>query len=786
MTSTISSGSKSHQFFSMYRWSMRKNLATVIVYSVFLLFSYPLLLTFFRTLSLTGFATMDEDTLRSMSANFFPAFTGSIAMLFALLVPVFMFSYLHKKRSVDMFGALPMSRRTLFFSRYLAGLTLLLVPLFLCTGISILLTLPETGAIETLLNSMLCITFSTIVSYTFTAFIAVCCGTTADTIISVIAINCLYPAAVGMCQLLSTSIMPGVFTAIEPSVLGYTALSPYVTGLTSSFADSFGYGSASIFEMPGQLLCWFVLFAACFAGCLVLSKRRKAESAQAGFAFRLPVVVVRFIATATVGLFFASMFGAVSSSVTESSVAQHHFWFVIGLVVGAFITHLVVTFIYNRGVKGFLKSLVPYAVTIVVILAGYAVLVTGLFGSDMYVPKADEVKSVRFLVNHSVNEMIDLGDKEAPRSAAEFSDKKQITEVISLHNKITGSVRDLVGYPYTLYTGSYSHDYDNGNYSIKQVSIEYTLQNGSKVFREYSSRQFKPADISSDVLKLTATDEYKEESLGLFVYSNDYIMRISSRENNFTEQNEAGTELVNKGEIAELCAALKQDIKEDSSYGINSSNAYSSKGINTVELDLYFQFGDRDQFNSNRIMPEAITVPQTYKRTWEVLGKYMMRPVGEDEIKKDSYAKELFSVPDPELSNTYAGTLSGEELEILKNGGYDWFTITLQVPETWDKDSVYFALTATPSGQQLDVKYGELSKCRQGEDGTVTFTVPVGGFAGSWRSVQFYDKAGNSTQKIGIESLTGADLTIVPGQVFKTESGVEYTQFKIDSSQIKG
>lgn len=799
MTSTISSGSKAHQFFSMYRWSMRKNMATTIVYSVFLLFSYPLVLGFARTLSLTGLTMIEEDTILSLSRNVYPALTGSIAMLFTLLVPVFMFSYMHKKRSVDMFGALPMSRRTLFFSRYLAGLTLLLIPLVLCTGIGMLLSLPSTGAIETLLNGMFCIMFATIVSYTFTAFIAVCCGTTADTVISVLAINCLYPAAVGVCQLLSTSIVPGVFTAIEPTTLGYTALSPYVTGITSAFGDSLGYGASSIFEMPGQLLCWFVLFAACFAGCVVLSKRRKAESAQAGFAFRLPAIIVRFIASATVGLFFASMFGAVSSSVTFNGVMQHHFWFIMGLIIGAFITHLVVTFIYNRGVKGFLKSLIPYAVTIVVILAGYAVLVTGMFGSDMYVPKADEVKSVRFLVNSSVNAKDYYANgEEVPRAAAEFKEKKEIENVLSLHNKITENMRGLVGYPYTLYTGNQYNGVGDSGHEMNMISIEYTLENGSKVFREYNDSQYKAADLKNDVLKLTSSGTYKEEATNLFVYGSERITEITSRGNsNFEDDQSAstfydgnGATLINKGEITELAAALKQDILEDPDFGINSLNTYTAEGVNAVVLDIYYKISkDTDSAewnNPTHDLAESITVPQTYKRTWEVLGKYMMRPISDEEIKKSSYVNALFNVPDPAKNDTIAGTIEGGILAALKHGDLDWFTVTLQVPQGWDEENVYCALTGTPSNQQFDVKYGELSKCRQGKSGTVTFTVPNDSFTKAWGTIQFYDKAGNATQKISIEQVNGANLTVAPGETFQAESGKEYTLFEIDYNDLKG
>ena len=116
-------------------------MATIITYSLFLLFSFPLLLLFYNTLTAANIIDR-ADFLIEANNTVYPIIFGCILMLFTLLVSVFMFSYLHKKRSVDMFGALPVSRRTLFFSRYLAGLTILLVPLLLVTGVCIPMCLP--------------------------------------------------------------------------------------------------------------------------------------------------------------------------------------------------------------------------------------------------------------------------------------------------------------------------------------------------------------------------------------------------------------------------------------------------------------------------------------------------------------------------------------------------------------------------------------------------------------------------------------------------------------------
>lgn len=177
MTSTISCNKKTSPFSSIYWWSLRKNMASAIVYTVLLLFSYPLLIFMYRIFN-NASKKIQNEFLESSAAFIFPVVTGIIAILFTLLIAVFMFSYMHKKRSVDVFGALPVTRRTLFFSRYFTGLSILLVPYLLCMGLSMLLSMQSFAAVQQLGRSSVTILVSVVVAYTFTAFIAACCGTT--------------------------------------------------------------------------------------------------------------------------------------------------------------------------------------------------------------------------------------------------------------------------------------------------------------------------------------------------------------------------------------------------------------------------------------------------------------------------------------------------------------------------------------------------------------------------------------------------------------------------------
>ena len=617
MTSTISCNKKVSPFSSIYWWSLRKNMASAIVYAVLLLFSYPLLIFMYKIFNNSS-KEIQNGFLEGCAALVFPVITGGIAILFTLLVAVFMFSYMHKKRSVDVFGALPVTRRTLFFSRYFTGISILLVPFLLCMGLSMLLSIQSFEAVQQLWRSSVTILVSVVVAYTFTAFVAVCCGTTADMVISVLAINGLYPLMVLMCQVISNSTIPGVTSNFNLPAVVYTALSPYSSGIVNAVMDP------ALTESGAQFLWWFVLLALSIAGCIAVSRKRKAECAQAGFALRLLPVLVRAIACTVAGLVFALVFSSFSFGVNaQNSVLNHYIWFFLGLMIGSFIAHLILTFIYNRGSRGFLKSLISYGVLILVIGAAYMIVSTGMFGMDLYVPQPQQVKQVQFKVNGPENFFLSGADEEL---FAVYTEQEDIEKVVRVHTSITDNLRERAGYPYAMSLGAFGY-MENEAPLFYDVIIKYTLENGCVVERAYSNFTFDSREIAPEVLAVIESQAYKEQTVPILIYGDSSIRSVIAYGSNMTE--EAYT-VADREQIIGIASALRKDILDDQNVNTSNEETADDAEKTCISVDFCYDIPEEKDASGKVIQTRTqyfnISITEDYKNTWEALDRYHLLP----------------------------------------------------------------------------------------------------------------------------------------------------------------
>ncbi|HIQ80409.1 MAG TPA: ABC transporter permease [Candidatus Scatavimonas merdigallinarum] len=617
MTSTISCNKKVSPFSSIYWWSLRKNMASAIVYAVLLLFSYPLLIFMYKIFNNSS-KEIQNGFLEGCAALVFPVITGGIAILFTLLVAVFMFSYMHKKRSVDVFGALPVTRRTLFFSRYFTGISILLVPFLLCMGLSMLLSIQSFEAVQQLWRSSVTILVSVVVAYTFTAFVAVCCGTTADMVISVLAINGLYPLMVLMCQVISNSTIPGVTSSFNLPAVVYTALSPYSSGIVNAVMDP------ALTESGAQFLWWFVLLALSIAGCIAVSRKRKAECAQAGFALRLLPVLVRAIACTVAGLVFALVFSSFSFGVNaQNSVLNHYIWFFLGLMIGSFIAHLILTFIYNRGSRGFLKSLISYGVLILVIGAAYMIVSTGMFGMDLYVPQPQQVKQVQFKVNGPENFFLSGADEEL---FAVYTEQEDIEKVVRVHTSITDNLRERAGYPYAMSLGAFGY-MENEAPLFYDVIIKYTLENGCVVERAYSNFTFDSREIAPEVLAVIESQAYKEQTVPILIYDDSSIRSVIAYGSNMTE--EAYT-VADREQIIGIASALRKDILDDQNVNTSNEETADDAEKTCISVDFCYDIPEEKDASGKVIQTRTqyfnISITEDYKNTWEALDRYHLLP----------------------------------------------------------------------------------------------------------------------------------------------------------------
>ena len=185
MTSTILS---SKEFKPLFKWAFRRNRTIMIIFSILL--GLGLILNVYE-MGINSY--YDEDAVPITLAVY-----EAGAAFFTFISALKTFSFLHNKRSVDMFGALPTNRTTMFISHLLAGMSAIALP-FTVGSIIIMAIATRSGesfklGVFMIFTSLLMIA----AAYTFTALIAYCCGTVVDTAIVTIAANGIWVGMIGL------------------------------------------------------------------------------------------------------------------------------------------------------------------------------------------------------------------------------------------------------------------------------------------------------------------------------------------------------------------------------------------------------------------------------------------------------------------------------------------------------------------------------------------------------------------------------------------------------------
>lgn len=636
MTLTTSlANNKNHSFSSIFIWTIKKYLATIVVYICLLFMAFPMLLM------LTAANNISE----SLQAHYativygvFPYIFSVIVGVYIVIVAVQMFNIYHKKRSMDTFGALPIKRRTLFLSRYFTGLTIILVPFILVAFMGALIVL---GASVDLFNMVLVKTafigLSLICSYTFCALFALLCGTTTDMIISVAAINLAYPILISLINQLCTHMLPGIIRGnlTENSTL-ITALSPYGSFFCSSMTvlnDNY-----FITNISQHLIYWSLFAVVCFILCLIIAKKRKAECAQINFAFKAPKFIITLISSVAGGMLIGLVFMSVNRNSSTNWISAF-VWFIVGALLGSFICNLILTIIYNKGGKGFVKSLIVFAASFVIVAGTYGIICTGLFNSDIYVPSTDDVEGVYVSDSTAVSPDFTKinNDGNYKKLNMYISNKEIISDTIALHTDIVSNIREKRGYPY--YEEGYTQTENGYNaYDIESFYVSYKLKNGSVVQRLYNPENYYSSEkVAQLINKAYSTDEFKSDCVALRNCQLSDINEINL--NNLNSDNIISTSYtIDSVYYPQLIDALKKDMAQDTSfyyhYIINGS--FMQRRLQDDEknvIEIWYKTPNKNNFISfqNKITSDSFTITEdTYKNTWEVIKKYNMATTSED------------------------------------------------------------------------------------------------------------------------------------------------------------
>ncbi len=575
MTSTTYSKSKIKQGVSVFLWTVKSNISTLIVYLS--------ILAFFTIIN----CVICAGTKTAFNSNVMLAETFLTAMVIGLIVSIKSFSYLHDKRQTDMTGALPVSRRTLFFSRLISSAVISGVPMLI---IYLVINnffpnnessfLPDNNLFVTL--NVIIFLFSNISLF---GLLSICCGKTSDKIVSFIVLNLLTPFAVYFLTILPASLLMGYSVNLNPDFLLF---------LSPAFAFM---GTTSVY--------WVIFSAVCLLLSFVLIKNRRAESADSGFAYKLPLIAIKVLASFSVGIVSAFMFIVTIENNNDYLV----FW--SGMIIGSLIAYIIIQIIFAHGFTGFLKGLIPYGAMLICFAVLFSSLHFGWFGFETYVPDVNDIESVSFTASNPIyiNGM--------NITAHEVYDKKVIEDTVNAHKKIISIEsfkerkmleRTKVNY---LYEKNNEPDIMVLGADALNFNVTYTLKNGIKVQRNYSN--FTTYGDASTNVPFLQSEEYTLHTNPLFICDEKYFSFVEIEKSEDLDDEDLasyGGILRDSKKAKKLINTIKEDYKK---YGISSSSS---------GYWLTFMTSNGEQTKDEEVSLHPLTyvnVPSNYSKTLKLI-----------------------------------------------------------------------------------------------------------------------------------------------------------------------
>lgn len=612
MTSTILSNKTQNGFGAIFKWSLQRSVSIIAVYSSILLLVLPVVLLCFSANNGVFYYIFDTnynnfEKLHKAFSMLYSFPVPLITVVFSIIVAVNMFNIFHNKRSMDLFASLPAKRTTLFFSRYVLGLAILLIPLLIISVLAGTLFISDIGYILARVGML---SVSIIAGYTMFALMAVCCGTIVDTVISYIAINFAYPCCYFVIKFLIITTLPGLGNQLN-YFAGIDNGSTVAISLLSPIFGNFFCGSCilSIEEnintftgLPNfveHLIYWLVFSAIVIVVTFILAKKRKNENVQMGFIFILPKIIITIASSVGCGL----LVGFIGMALFLNGKGVTLSWFTIWGILGTFIAFLVITLIYNRGGKGFVKALPVFAVSVLLVLGISLSIDADIFGISHNVPNVEEVESVKVSQPFPVSLYACESDvyneygvwykdgNKAKRLTGFSTDKEVIENTVKLHKTIIDNIK-------------------NQNLSKKtaehNIEIVYKLKNGSTIKRFYNSDYYDVDIVNPQLQNIVNSEEYKKSNYVLANYSdsmqinieiNNMHRDIESITSDYSVVDEENTNNVIDKKIAkEFAEALHKDFMEDNdvlrlSSSFESEDAYEYCVDLTVEGSIDKKYG---------------------------------------------------------------------------------------------------------------------------------------------------------------------------------------------------
>lgn len=300
-----------------------------------------------------------------------------LAAFFCLVSALAVFSYMHFPKSTAMIHALPVTRKTLFVTNYLSGLTLAMLPVLLygavlLTGLMII----GISSLQYILMLILITVVLILLLYSFAVFTGMFTGHLAAQAIFYVIFNFLALFLMGMTRYIFSGLL---FGYANPVNYDTTPLCPlvYISDVYSGFARD----SGDVTALPAYLLA-----ALAFAwGAERIYSKRKMEVAGDVISLRGMKPVFKYSVAFCSSILLSNLF------IDLFNLRPGFVSYLIGFLIGGFIGYFAAEMLLKKTFKVFrkIRGFIGYSAVIVILLLA---VTFDLFGYETYVPEQSDVE----------------------------------------------------------------------------------------------------------------------------------------------------------------------------------------------------------------------------------------------------------------------------------------------------------------------------------------------------------------------------------------------------------
>lgn len=606
MTSTVSFKEKLKQAYSVFKWDLKSCSGTMAVYTILaavfttIILTLCLVIGFYAQNSYTYSQSIsslavapDMSNAVAVAVKVFQIIASQmiyfLTIIFAIIYTVKVYSYLHNKRKADLYGSLPISRIMLFVSKSASAYLFTLIPAMFFLGIIFIISICfGQPIVNEALDIYVKLLMGTLASISAYGLISVCCGTTINSVIMFIAVCIAYPLSAMFIKGVANGFFFGIYTGIFKNHFIMNALNPLAA-----------YDGINI-------IYWLIFSAVCIVASAFLVKRRKAERAQASFAYYLPCHIVKILVAFLVGMFLGVLFG--SLNVLGDGYLGFVFGFILGSVPAFVITHL----IFYKGFSKLLKTSIPLGGLVVVVVVVMAICNYDVFGYNEFIPNANDVQSAGLIdAENFYRESNSELNKIVRSSAEDFTDKDSINSIISSHSSILAdkdfsSDKKFQSVWYDMFV-------DNMNIGINetQYSFAYKMNDGSIVTRIYSTSVYDSFTSNSiDTSSIVKTKTYTEKYTAALNANQSDISRVTVKTTSNAGCTTDNTDK-SKEDFAKVLEAFRKDFKADNgdiSAVLSPSDSDVSLYSDYSGLSSYYE--SNDFIDYKQLYPDAVCLLQ--------------------------------------------------------------------------------------------------------------------------------------------------------------------------------